>query len=215
MSKYYSIYRGKSGVPKIVRSWDECKEEVIGFKGAIYKSFKTEKEAIDFLALNSEGKNKTLVKTEKKEDVILDLDNEGLVIYVDGSFSLEKRNYSYGLIAIDNGEEVFEDCGVGEDEDAISLRNVAGEVLGSLKAAEFAINNGYKKVTIVYDYQGVESWALGTWKRNKELTKDYHERMQKNMKKINISFVKVKGHSGDKYNDIADKLAKRALGIIA
>ena len=48
MSKYYSIYRGKSGIPMIVRTWDECKEEVIGCKGAIYKSFKSEKEAIDF-----------------------------------------------------------------------------------------------------------------------------------------------------------------------
>ncbi len=27
------------------------------------------------------------------------------------------------------------------------------------------------------------------------------------------AFVKVKGHSGDKYNDLADRLAKDALGI--
>lgn len=215
MSKYYSIYRGKSGAPKIVRTWDECKAEVIGVKGAIYKSFKTEKEAIEFLALNAQGKPEASNKIAKKEEVALELENEGLVVYVDGSFSLEKKNYSYGLIAIDNGEEVFEDCGVGEDEDAVALRNVAGEVLGSLKATEFAINKGYKKVTIVYDYQGVESWALGTWKRNKELTQDYHEKMKNNMKQIDIRFVKVKGHSGDKYNDIADKLAKKALGIIA
>lgn len=221
MSKYYSIYRGKSGIPMIVRTWDECKEEVIGCKGAVYKSFKTEKEAIEFLALNSEGKPKTVnnkkntVNNENKEEVALDLDNAGLVIYVDGSFSLEKENYSYGFIAIDNGEEVFEDCGVGNDKDSALLRNVAGEVLGSLKATEFAINKGYEKVTIVYDYKGVECWALGTWKRNKELTQLYHEKMQDNMKKIDIRFVKVKGHSGDKYNDIADKLAKKALGIIA
>ena len=216
MSKYYSIYRGKSGIPMIVRTWDECKEEVIGCKGAVYKSFKTEKEAIEFLALNSEGKPKTMtVKNENKEEVALDLDNAGLVIYVDGSFSLEKENYSYGFIAIDNGEEVFEDCGVGNDKDSALLRNVAGDVLGSLKATEFAINKGYEKVTIVYDYKGVECLALGTWKRNKELTQLYHEKMQDNMKKIDIRFVKVKGHSGDKYNDIADKLAKKALGIIA
>ena len=42
---------------------------------------------------------------------------------------------------------------------------------------------------------------------------DYHEKMQEYKKKINIKFVKVKGHSGDKYNDIVDKLAKKALGI--
>ena len=29
----------------------------------------------------------------------------------------------------------------------------------------------------------------------------------------NVKFVKVKSHSNDHYNDIADKLAKEALGI--
>ena len=32
-------------------------------------------------------------------------------------------------------------------------------------------------------------------------------------KKCDISFHKVKGHSNDKYNDMADQLAKDALGI--
>lgn len=213
MAKYYSVYKGKTGVPKILRSWDECKDEVKGVKGAIYKSFKTEKEAIEFLALNSEGK--VTLKVKENNEEVLDLENMGLVIYVDGSFSLEKSNYSYGLIAINNGEIIHEDCGAGEDEDAISLRNVSGEVLGSLKAVEFTIENGFEEVTIVYDYQGIESWALGTWKRNKVLTQNYHNVMQENMKKIKIRFLKVKGHSGDKYNDRVDKLAKKALGIIS
>lgn len=32
-------------------------------------------------------------------------------------------------------------------------------------------------------------------------------------KTVKISFHKVKGHSGDKYNDLADSLAKQAVGI--
>ena len=32
-------------------------------------------------------------------------------------------------------------------------------------------------------------------------------------KKVNITFEKVKGHSGDKYNDLADSLAKAACGV--
>jgi len=213
MAKFYSVYRGKSGVSKILRSWDECKEEVKGCKGAIYKSFKTEKEAIEFLYLNAEGKITPKKKDNKEEG--LDLENMGLVIYVDGSFSLEKSNYSYGLIVINNGEIIHEECGVGEDEDAIALRNVSGEVLGALKAAQYTIENGFKEVTIIYDYKGIECWALGTWKRNKELTQNYNKLMQENMKKIKIRFLKVKGHSGDKYNDMVDKLAKKALGIIS
>lgn len=213
--KYYSIYKGKSGVPKILRSWDECKEEVKGVKGAIYKSFKTEAEAIEFLHINAQNGSTTTKRIIKKsnEGVSSDEDflSNGLVIFVDGSFMLDKKNYSYGLAAVHNGELVYEDSGVGVDPEAIALRNVSGEVMGSMRAVEYAIENNYKEVTIVFDYQGVESWALGTWKRNNRITASYNEFMQDKMKEIKIRFKKVKSHSGDKYNDLADKLAKDAL----
>lgn len=204
--KYYAVYKGKSGAPKIFTSWDECKKEVIGFKGAIYKSFTTEKDAINFIALNSEGK-----RLERSEELIED--EEGLFIYVDGSFSVDKGNYSYGLVAVKDGEIIYKDKGKGFDKEAISLRNVSGEVLGARMAVEYAIENGFKEITIAYDYQGVESWALGTWKRNNRITVEYNEFMQNKMNEVKIRFKKIKGHSGDKYNDLADKLAKEALGI--
>lgn len=209
-SKYYAVYKGKTGVPMILRSWEECKKEVIGCKGAIYKSFKTEEEAKSFILLNSSGKVEEKSKEEKK-DSFVDLD--GLTIYVDGSFSLEKNKFSYGLVAIDKDEIIYTDNGVGVDEKAVALRNVSGEVMGSMEAINYAIKNGYDKVSIVFDYQGIESWALGTWKRNNDITKAYHEFIQEKKNEINIRFVKVKGHSGDKYNDMADTLAKEALGI--
>lgn len=204
--KYYAVYKGKSGAPKIFTSWEECKKEVIGFKGAIYKSFTTEKDAINFIALNSEGK-----RLERSEELIED--EEGLFIYVDGSFSVDKGNYSYGLVAVKDGEIIYKDKGKGFDKEAISLRNVSGEVLGARMAVEYAIENGFKEITIAYDYQGVESWALGTWKRNNRITVEYNEFMQSKMNEVKIRFKKIKGHSGDKYNDLADKLAKEALGI--
>ena len=80
-------------------------------------------------------------------------------------------------------------------------------------AVDFAIEKGFDEVTIAYDYQGVESWALGTWKRNNKITAEYNEFMQNKMKQIKVKFKKIKGHSGHKYNDLADKLAKEALGI--
>lgn len=206
--KYYAVYRGKSGAPKIFTSWDECKKEVIGFKGAIYKSFPSEQEAVNFISINSQG------KTGFKGDAEGTDDEKGLFIYVDGSFAVDKGNFSYGLVAVQNGEIIHEDKGQGFDKEAIALRNVSGEVLGAKMAVEFALKNNFKEVTIAYDYQGVESWALGTWKRNNRITSEYNEYMQNNMKKINVKFKKIKGHSGHKYNDLADKLAKEALGII-
>lgn len=204
--KYYSVYRGKSEVPKIFTSWEECKKEVIGQKGAIYKSFKTEKEAIEFLSLMSNGRSES--KEAREEET---LSEKGLIIYVDGSFMLDKGNFSYGLVAINDGEVIHKESGVGFDEEAIPLRNVSGEVLGAMKAVEFADKNNFKEVTIAFDYQGIECWALGTWKRNNKITASYHEFMKENMRNIKVKFKKIKGHSGNTYNDMADKLAKEAL----
>lgn len=214
--KYYSVYRGKSGEPKILTSWDACKKEVIGFKGAIYKSFKTEKEAEEFILLNLRNSGNTSSKKVEKNETIKEesfIAEDGLTAYVDGSFSLEKKNYSYGMVCINNGEIIHKDKGVGTNKEAIALRNVSGEVDGAMAAVNFAIENKFDRVTIVFDYQGIESWALGTWKRNNEITQNYNKFMREKMGEIRIQFKKVKGHSGDLYNDMADKLAKEALGI--
>jgi ribonuclease HI len=47
-SKFYCVVRGH--VPGIYTTWDEAKENVHGFPDAVYKSFKTEKEAEAWMA---------------------------------------------------------------------------------------------------------------------------------------------------------------------
>lgn len=46
--KYYAIKEGKGVKNKIVRTWSECKELVLGYP-SIYKSFYTEEEALEYL----------------------------------------------------------------------------------------------------------------------------------------------------------------------
>ena len=46
--KYYAIKEGKGVKNKIVRTWSECKELLLGYP-SIYKTFYTEEEAIKFL----------------------------------------------------------------------------------------------------------------------------------------------------------------------
>ena len=55
--KYYAIKEGKGVKNKIVRTWSECKELVLGYP-SIYKSFKTEEEALEYL--------KAIKDTDKK-----------------------------------------------------------------------------------------------------------------------------------------------------
>ncbi len=42
-NKYFVVWEGKE--PGIYRSWEECKRQVHGFEGALYKGFSTEAEA--------------------------------------------------------------------------------------------------------------------------------------------------------------------------
>ena len=53
-TKWYAVAKGRSG-PAIYTSWDECKEQTLGFSGAIYKSFKTREEAQTFIRSNAPG----------------------------------------------------------------------------------------------------------------------------------------------------------------
>ena len=207
-SKFYAVACGKSGNGMIYNTWDECKKEVIGHKGAIYKSFTSREDAINFIKLHGveieiEDEPENVIKTEN--------DTDTAEIYVDGSFNTVKNNFSYGFVVVNSDNIVYEDKGIGYDKDAIALRNVSGEVLGSLNAIRYAIEKGFKKVNIYFDYQGIQSWAIGTWKRNNRITQDYHSQSQAMKKKIDINFIKVKGHSGDRFNDRADYLAKKAL----
>ena len=50
MTKYYAVKKGrKAGV---YLTWPECQEQVIGYKGAIYKSFDNMSDAHDFINNN-------------------------------------------------------------------------------------------------------------------------------------------------------------------
>lgn len=95
--------------------------------------------------------------------------------------------------------------------DASELHNVAGEIQGVIEATKWAIAND-EPIVICHDYIGLSEWAIGNWKTNKQLTKNYAEFMKPHLNLV--SFKKVSGHTGIVGNELADKLAKQALGLI-
>lgn len=211
VGKFYAVLDGHSKKPMILESWDACKREVTGAKGVKFKSFPSKDEALDFIRIHgqdlpdTEKSDAAPKPVEKKEH-----DKDGVVIYVDGSYELTTQRYAYGMVVVHEGEEIHSECEAVKGEYS-AMRNVAGEVLGAMKAMTYAKENGFSHLTLYFDYQGIESWAIGTWKRNNPLTQGYHTFYQNMRTDLTVKFMKVKGHSGDRFNDRADEIAKSAF----
>lgn len=193
--KFYAVKKGRA--TGIFHTWEECKAQTAGYPGAIYKSFPTAAQAAEYMGWTA--------SSEPEEEC-------ELVAYVDGSYNIATGEYGSGVIIIDGTEEI---ClkERGNDPGMAVMRNVAGEIAASEMAMKYAVEHGYGSIEIIHDYQGIASWCLGEWKTNKEETRRYKMVYDTYKKDVRIKFTKVKGHSGDKYNDIADMLAKQAAGV--
>ena len=59
-SQESNVLRGKRGhIPLIYTSWKDALEQVNGYRGAIFQSFSTEKDAERFIAATAKEKNKS------------------------------------------------------------------------------------------------------------------------------------------------------------
>lgn len=206
--KYYAVQRGRS--TGVFFSWSECQKQVAGFSGAVFKSFPTLEEAEAFV----KGDEKHVLRTEKTMDLeTLPKEGDSLIAYVDGSYNSVSKEFSYGVVLLHGTEEqtFFQKF---TDEELAGMRNVAGEIKGAEAAMRYAVEHGFRKLYIYHDYEGIARWCQGAWKTNKEGTKAYKEYFDSIKDRLDVVFVKVAAHTGDKYNEMADKLAKKALGIL-
>lgn len=208
-NNYYAVRVGKT--PGIYKTWEECKAQVIGYKGAIYKGFAEKQDAEDFLR-GGLSATSTDAASDNDENPQVEPSDSEITAYVDGSFSSGKI-FGCGCTILKDGEVIAEISKAYEDEELATMRNVAGEIKASELAMQYALDNGYTSLSIYHDYQGIASWCLGEWKTNKAGTIAYKQFYDDIKDKLKVHFIKVKGHSGDEYNEIADRLAKKALGI--
>ena len=197
--KVYAVRKGRT--TGIFMTWDDCKAQVDGFAGAEYKSFADPAEAMEYLGLSGGTADESFP--------------EGIRAYVDGSYDAASGRFSCGVVIVDTdaegNSETTEFNSAFDDPEAAKQRNVAGEVMGSKLAIDWCRTNGIKKAEIYHDYEGIGAWADGKWKANNGLTQGYRDFVAEARKEMDIKFVKVKAHAGNKYNELADKLAKKAL----
>ena len=199
MANFYAVKKGRE--TGIFSTWGECEKQVKGFKGAKYKKFKSEAQAKKYLG-----------ETNKKPVDI----NKGYVFYVDGSYNEELNQAGWGLAILKDGEMIDALKGIIREDDLdLGQRNIVGELIGAIATTQQAKKRNIKEFTLCFDLEGIESWVTGDWNAENQLTRGYRDIMRKAIDEgLKITFNKVKGHSGDKWNDYVDNLAKQAAGVL-
>ena len=134
--------------------------------------------------------------------------------FVDGSYNAETHTYGWGGFIVDKFGRKHILRGSGRKINLCKMRNVAGEILGAGAAIQMALKLGMDKLTIYYDYEGIEKWVTGKWCARKKETQNYVALAKGAMRSgLKLYFKHVKAHSGIPFNEEADRIAKEAVGL--
>lgn len=127
-------------------------------------------------------------------------------LYVDGACSGNPGPGGWGVVVVEGDDIQKLSGGIGFETTNNHMEMLA--VLEGLKAVP-----PFSEVTVYTDSRLVIGWLAKNFK-----CKVIHNRDMRDMilslckeKKLEVTYEKVKGHSGDKYNDMADQLAQEAV----
>ena len=137
-----------------------------------------------------------------------------IIIYTDGACSGNPGKGGWGAILMfkENQKKI---CGGNKEttNNRMEIQAVIEALKVIKKPSEIIINTDSK-----YVMDGITKWIIG-WKKNGWRTADRKavknselwQELDIEVCKHSIEWRWVKGHSGDKYNDIADELARSGI----
>ena len=143
---------------------------------------------------------------------------EPIVVYTDGACSGNPGRGGWGAVIIVDGNEHTMSGG-----EKLTTNNRM-ELMAAIEALEAILEERKwrsRKVTVICDSQyvknGIQTW-IKNWKKNGWRTsnkepvknKDLWLELDEVVSKLDIEWRWVKGHAGNKYNEICDKLAVQA-----
>lgn len=183
-------------------TWRECEKQVKGFAGAQFKSFKSRDDA-----------NKYVNNQVARCPV------DALVIYTDGSRKSD-GGAGWGYVVTKNEDVIKESFGpVVVEKDSKNyigaqvLTNNTAELSAIYHALCYVKKNTVDEVWIKYDSEYAAKSTLGEFNgaKNAALIKSCRDALHDVQERVR--FEHVKGHSGDRFNDHADRLASRGADL--
>ncbi|MEZ5067098.1 MAG: ribonuclease H family protein [Bacteroidia bacterium] len=104
--KFYVVWKGREN--GVFSTWEDCRKQVEGFTGALYKSFETEAAASDAFAKGSSGFS---VKADQKKifEVKPHVTKHPVKhsIAVDGAWNTKTLDSEYRGVEVSTGKQLF------------------------------------------------------------------------------------------------------------
>lgn len=223
--KVYAVKRGRQ--TGLFTNWDECKAQVAGFQGAVYKGFMNTSEAAAWLygsAATSAPARKTVRKPVEAAEMSLfgetsrtaEPVEDEYIVYTDGS-CLRNPDGPGGWATVIRHIETGEKKELSGGEP--STTNNRMELMAGIKALE-ALPEG-AAVAFYADSQYLQnafvkrwlvSWKKRGWRTSTDSpvkNQDLWELLDAEVQRHKVHFHWVKGHAGDENNERCDELAKR------
>lgn len=145
-------------------------------------------------------------------DIIKEINSLFIDLYVDGSYRKTEKKYSYGFIIVKNMNIIYKKFDIKNEPKGCNLEHIAGELRSVIEGIKYIKWKKIEKVKLHYDFEGIADLALlQNCKARNETTKRYQQFIKNIINKIDIVFIKIKSHSGNKYNEEVDKLCKIAF----
>lgn len=211
MTFFYAVKVGRQ--TGIFEKREQFITQTKGFSGAVGKKFKNRKDACQYLGLcgpflriEKSIPSATLNEFIKNKSCIL--------IYVDGSFSVEEERISYSFAVIGKKQRILYEYGGTKPCSDKSNGIFLAEAAATMRAVKHSILK--RKTHLILFHDNLQIRDVLNWNKDKtSIEQQYCEFMKNMSKKYNlmITFVKVKSHEKDKLNKYVDNLAKKTRKI--
>jgi len=123
--------------------------------------------------------------------------------YVDGAYSSLRDQGGWAFVVLDNDVKVFSSFFT-----ELNTTNNRMEIQAVIEACDWVKSQNYSEVEIFSDSMYVIGAMTLNWKRKKN--NDLWEKLDSSAEGLLIKWTHVKGHNGDKYNELCDVLAVEA-----
>lgn len=212
---FYAVKKGRQ--PGVYNSWDECSEQVKGYSGAVYKKFKVESDAQAFVSGEANSSVKTLNATEDQNNIPDVPTNEIVVLYTDGACSGNPGPGGFGYAVVIDDVLTLKGSGglISTTNNQMELSAVIEGLKAIPKNCSVTVYTDSSYIANAFQKHWIEGWKSRNWIKsdgsavlNRELWEQLLSAMAKHKE---VKFVWVKGHAGNKYNELCDKLAVDAI----